>query len=135
MDERECSICLEHLDGLIVKLACNHLYHGKCIERWFNYSLNDIENTCPECNDSSNIIDVIEIPLKKREKIVLKNLLKPKKINKTKQIYKKISDNEISINEISINEISINEISINEISNNEENNDSCKKKCLNCIIL
>lgn len=44
----ECTICCQEIKNLdqILKLecACNYFYHTKCIEQWFNTTLN-----CPLC--------------------------------------------------------------------------------------
>lgn len=42
----KCSICLECLNEVIVRLKCNHEFHKECIMLWFN--INDI---CPMCRD------------------------------------------------------------------------------------
>ena len=44
--EKDCPICLEtfQLSEKIVKLECGHLYHRKCIRKWFN-----ISELCPYC--------------------------------------------------------------------------------------
>jgi len=42
-----CSICLEEYkeEELLIKLKCNHMYHKKCLEPWFNNN----NNSCPLC--------------------------------------------------------------------------------------
>ena len=43
----ECSICLENLETDVVKLNCQHHFHYKCINQWFNKHKNIVE--CPMC--------------------------------------------------------------------------------------
>ena len=44
--ENECSICLSsyEIGDLCAKLVCNHQYHKKCIDKWFDENI-----TCPLC--------------------------------------------------------------------------------------
>ena len=126
-EKQECSICLEVLDGLIVKLSCKHIYHGACIEKWFNSNNNETENICPECNEPSEINEIYEIPIEddiskiKNDNVTIKiNNFIPTKNKKTK-----VNEN-IIYNSIPPNEISINE---------DDDYGDCKKKCLQCTIL
>jgi len=43
----DCIICLENFEknNKCVTLHCNHVYHKKCIEEWFDSKL-----VCPLCN-------------------------------------------------------------------------------------
>jgi len=44
-EDNDCAICCESLKrDLQKKLQCNHLFHNKCINIWFNKS-----RTCPIC--------------------------------------------------------------------------------------
>jgi hypothetical protein len=49
----ECQICLNNLDANefpIIKLACGHVYHDECINRWAYFQEKiGRENTCPTC--------------------------------------------------------------------------------------
>ena len=42
--ENECCICIQNLKTDIIKLNCNHCFHGKCIESWQKRN-----NHCPLC--------------------------------------------------------------------------------------
>ena len=45
MSDEECSICgLELKDKYTYELNCNHKYHYKCIDNWF-----EDNNSCPLC--------------------------------------------------------------------------------------
>ena len=59
--DNECPICLENLSGLIIELNCKHKYHGICIEKWFNSTINNIEDLCPQCNEKSSINKIYEL--------------------------------------------------------------------------
>jgi hypothetical protein len=39
-----CSICFEELDDSSATLNCSHIFHKKCVERWFLRAA-----TCPMC--------------------------------------------------------------------------------------
>ena len=45
-DKRKCVICQEILEenDIVINLPCMHLYHSKCIKKWFK-----THNTCPIC--------------------------------------------------------------------------------------
>lgn len=49
----ECQICLNNLEANgfpIIKLACGHVYHDECINRWAYFQEKiGRENTCPTC--------------------------------------------------------------------------------------
>lgn len=45
MNTNECVICLESLNKNNTQLKCNHIYHKKCIAKWF---IN--HEKCPLCN-------------------------------------------------------------------------------------
>ena len=48
-----CSICQEDInfcDEEVSVVNCGHLFHQKCLKRWFEYDLN-VEKTCPECRE------------------------------------------------------------------------------------
>ena len=69
----ECPICLENLEGVIVKLKCNHKYHQICIEDWFNRTISNKNNLiCPECNLQADILEIVTINLSKKQIIELK---------------------------------------------------------------
>ena len=58
-----CSICLNNETELDYITPCNHKFHKKCINIWFE-SLVDREKTCPECRyiiETPTII-IIEVP-------------------------------------------------------------------------
>ena len=62
LDEK-CSIC--HNSNINIKLKCNHLYHFKCITKWYN-----IKNNCPLCRynvflyyNFNNLYDFIKFNL------------------------------------------------------------------------
>ena len=46
MNDRECSICLEEFkkDEELIKIECQHYFHGTCINNWFKTN-----GTCPLC--------------------------------------------------------------------------------------
>ena len=45
---KECSICFEDINENDKNiLNCNHIYHEKCIEKWFS-----INHQCPLCRKS-----------------------------------------------------------------------------------
>lgn len=46
-----CPICIDHfvLNSIYRKLICNHVFHIKCIDKWF---INN--NKCPLCRNSIN---------------------------------------------------------------------------------
>ena len=124
-EQQECSICLELLDGMIVKLSCKHKYHGACIEKWFNSSTNNIENICPECNEPSEIIEIYENPMMEEDKSK----------NANEKVLVKINNFNIQ-NTLVNNNRTYRFLPPNEISLDEDNDYSdCKKKCLICTIL
>ena len=43
----ECSICFEDIKNEREVLNCNHVFHEKCIEKWFS-----INHHCPLCRRS-----------------------------------------------------------------------------------
>ncbi len=50
----ECTICFESLDKCeIIQLSCNHIFHPKCILKWFESQKNDIKS-CPLCRTNAN---------------------------------------------------------------------------------
>ena len=65
-NENDCPICLQSLccKKNKTKLSCNHTFHSKCIDKWF-----EKDNRCPLCrnkefdnpdnliNDANNLID------------------------------------------------------------------------------
>lgn len=53
-EENECSICLQDLEYDIIKLDCNHFFHGNCINDWRKKN-----NSCPICRKI--IINIIKI--------------------------------------------------------------------------
>ena len=63
-----CMICLLNFNPGedILILLCNHIFHKKCLEKWFDDS--NKEKKCPNCN------------LKMEEILVLKKKIEPKKI-------------------------------------------------------
>lgn len=64
----ECPICLEYLEGVIVKLKCNHKYHQICIEDWFNRTISNKNNLiCPECNLQADILEIENINITKKQ--------------------------------------------------------------------
>ena len=68
----ECPICLEYLDGVIVKLKCNHKYHQICIEDWFNRTISNKNNLiCPECNLQADIQEIENINHDKKQIVEL----------------------------------------------------------------
>jgi hypothetical protein len=46
MNDKECSICLEEFkkDEELIKIECQHYFHGNCIDIWFKTN-----GTCPLC--------------------------------------------------------------------------------------
>ena len=46
MNNKECSICLEEFkkDEELIKIECQHYFHGICINNWFKTN-----GTCPLC--------------------------------------------------------------------------------------
>ena len=70
----ECPICLETLDGIIVKLKCNHKYHQYCVEEWFNRTITNKNNLiCPECNLQAEILEIEKINIKKNIELTKKS--------------------------------------------------------------
>jgi len=53
----ECSICFENLEKnkYVIILNCNHIFHKKCITKWFSYTKKKQYNKCPICNRKSKI--------------------------------------------------------------------------------
>ena len=64
IEEFTCMICLELLDDNLPKrdlkstkkLMCNHKFHKKCIQKWFNEKYNNYHRTCPICRQEHNYI-------------------------------------------------------------------------------
>lgn len=46
-EKEECIFCYEEykVKDKVIELYCGHVYHSKCLKRWFNESLK-----CPLCN-------------------------------------------------------------------------------------
>jgi len=46
LEDLECSVCLKNFEikDTICITKCNHTYHKKCIDTWF-----EIKDTCPNC--------------------------------------------------------------------------------------
>ena len=44
-DHNQCSICLEELVDKVRVLACDHIFHKNCIEKWLI-----INNSCSTCS-------------------------------------------------------------------------------------
>jgi hypothetical protein len=42
--ENDCPICMETLNSNLKELACQHVFHESCIDRWL-----ESHNTCPVC--------------------------------------------------------------------------------------
>ena len=64
----ECPICLEYLDGVIVRLKCNHRYHQVCIEDWFNRTISSNNSLmCPECNLPGDISEIEYVNMKSQQ--------------------------------------------------------------------
>ena len=40
--QEECAICLDKINDNISLLKCSHIFHGKCLDKWYN-------KTCPIC--------------------------------------------------------------------------------------
>ncbi|XP_039282400.1 E3 ubiquitin-protein ligase RNF13 [Nilaparvata lugens] len=40
-----CSICLEEVKGIVKVLTCDHHFHMKCVDEWFQ----DSQRKCPIC--------------------------------------------------------------------------------------
>lgn len=49
----DCVVCLESFSDVVVRLNCNHLYHKKCIDKWFT-----LNNNCPVCRKVLISIDI-----------------------------------------------------------------------------
>ena len=93
-----CMICLFNFNPGedIIILLCNHIFHKKCLEKWFDDS--NKEKKCPNCN------------LKMEEILVLKKKSEPKKIiisNQNKKI-SNISQSNEQLNPIDRNIIYLN---------------------------
>ena len=52
-----CCICLEKIKSNeeIGQLPCDHFFHFKCIQEWFN---TNYDNKCPLCNKEISAIDI-----------------------------------------------------------------------------
>ena len=44
MDKDVCTICLEDIEEDKIRLPCDHVYHGNCIQQWLRK-----KRTCPIC--------------------------------------------------------------------------------------
>ena len=110
--DQECSICLENLNGTIVKLYCNHIYHGECLEKWFNSQSNS-ENICPQCNLESEIKEIVQIPIDE--------------INN--------ENNEKEIKEQPINNDTYQNVKYKSISSSDNEDDTYLKCCSKCCII
>ncbi len=86
----DCPICLESLKDEDVYISkCNHVFHNKCIDQWFNK-----DNRCPICRtklrlpiitvqfcDQHTLSNInLEILTSKLKKIENKNKLSEKKV-------------------------------------------------------
>ena len=40
----ECPICFENMYDNLMALPCSHLYHEKCVNKWFQF-----RHSCPMC--------------------------------------------------------------------------------------
>ena len=47
IDKDLCTICLEDIEEDMSRLPCDHVYHGNCIQPWFQKN-----HTCPICRSN-----------------------------------------------------------------------------------
>jgi hypothetical protein len=85
MEEDECMICLEVLEGTLCKLSCGHIYHYNCVQKWMINNKN-YKNACCICKNTEieNIYNTNEL-YNYRSNV---NLIDDKKKNKKKKIKK-----------------------------------------------
>jgi len=83
----ECAICLSNITDEVPLLCCNHLFHVKCILKWYKSQLNTSNKNIPSCpickckydpvNFSKNILkynnNLINTMIKKLEFIINNN--------------------------------------------------------------
>ena len=48
-DYQTCSICLEPIKKNLLKLPCNHFFHGDCINQWSHRFEQQNRKNCPMC--------------------------------------------------------------------------------------
>jgi hypothetical protein len=53
----ECHICLELLEGELVKLSCSHIFHYDCIKNWINKNKKN-NKVCCICEKDTEIINI-----------------------------------------------------------------------------
>ena len=92
-----CSICYEVLDDNSFKLECNHIYHTKCIVKWFR---NDHKN-CPLCNDKtidiSNLSWGVKLQTIEEIKKLGRKKICPDNIKKQLNLIKKYNEDECKL--------------------------------------
>tara|TARA_B110000285_G_C14885189_1_gene495836 strand:+ start:119 stop:469 length:351 start_codon:yes stop_codon:yes gene_type:complete len=53
----ECHICLELLEGELVKISCSHIFHYDCIKKWINKNKKN-NKVCCICEKDTEIINI-----------------------------------------------------------------------------
>ena len=60
MEEEECMICLEVLDGEIAEISCSHVFHYKCIQDWMNVK-KKFNRCCCICDNDTEIVNIVNL--------------------------------------------------------------------------
>lgn len=47
LQEMECVICMESIEGDYMVTPCNHVFHPKCLEQWMDFKMD-----CPTCRST-----------------------------------------------------------------------------------
>ncbi len=75
--QTECSICFDEFKkGIQVRKIpiCRHIFHTKCIEKWFKSKEGELVHKCPLCNCEITVEKIKEIMKKRKEEAAQRRL-------------------------------------------------------------